>query len=133
MSIIIVGRQRPGRARRELPHLREPAVPRSVRGRAEIIRQVVDHGVHEAVLAPDLLRRGAVPVQLEVVVVAVDRAGLRGAGSCSSGRRRRCPVVFGIGKSFMTFSEVWLIRFSGDLVVGERLAADAVRAAVNGL
>src|SRR5258706_13209529 len=41
---------------------------------AEIVGQIVDDRVHVAELGPELVRGRAVPVELRVVVLAVDRA-----------------------------------------------------------
>ena len=67
---------RPGLTAGEHVHLGEPAVLVGVRIGAEVVRQVVHDRVEHAELAPDLVRRGAVEVDLDVVVVTVGRACL---------------------------------------------------------
>ena len=52
----------------------KPPSPVGIRIGSEVVGQVVDHRVHVAELAPDLVRGRAVPVELRVVVVAIEGA-----------------------------------------------------------
>src|SRR5206468_12422377 len=68
--------ERPRRAGGRLIHFRVAAGIRVVRIGPQVIGQVVDDRLHVAELRPDLLRRGAVPVDLDVVVLTIDRSVL---------------------------------------------------------
>ena len=106
----------------------KPPSPDGVRIGTEVVGQVVDHRVHVAELAPDLVRRGAVEVDLEVVVLAVDGPRLRAlvvvgqtAEPGAAGVRQRDQVL--------NLQRDRVDHAGGNLVAGEGRAAGAVRVA----
>ena len=118
--------ERPGLAGRDLVDLRDAAVAAADRIGDQEVRPVVDHRVQVAELAPDLVRRRAVEVHLDVVVVAIGRACLPDGSSCCVKPPAPMPGDVGRRVEAQQLHRDRVDAVGRNLVVRKRRAARAV-------